>query len=807
MSNELQFSAVRDLIIEAIEGDEQPDGISYKGWCPAHLDKREGGNKSLLYYANPSLKHGFRCLSHSCSDDDIKKALTAKGVDFSSKSKQEPGPTKKASAREKTEDEVLYPMPDPVIPENQRKSNDIIYEYTMPDGRIAFLVHRYIDDVGHKQVRPFFAKKKTNEEGISSFTVEAVAPPKINRPLYNLFGLANAKGKKPVLMVEGEKTAEFARKLLPGYVVMTWSGGTSALSMSDWSSLKGLSTEIFLWPDNDDAGIEAMQQVAAYAKEAGYKGTGFKLIFDKVLQNKAGAWDLADLVEDEHQWMYKMLDKAKDYKPTALARLSEDMQEIVKEFDKKYRKINYKKTIGIVELDIKHDPEGNLLYTIYSNKSAFYDDVTETIKTMMNDKIKFSKKAEIWFDNTKTQTINKEVFDPSTKEVLVKNENVLALNLFTGFIALEEPTDSLEHSELKDLVLNTILPALLPTEKERVYFLNYIAQMLQEPWKKPYSAVILVGKQGAGKSSLIEIVKALLGLKLVRQPDFTIAFNANMASSIFMYKDEFQINYNDLKAYSKLKDLITAPHYDVTRKGVDPIQLTSYHRWIFSTNLTRSIVLAEGDRRFTVLELSDALLGKKDFWHHFHTVLLKDQYQLAVLRKYLIKIFKLNVDLTQPLHTRAKESMLEIQDPIVNWFYQVVQNQTLPSIVYDLQRFGQDEEFCRTPFKIATWVLFEAARSEGIRTTLNRFTRALRAALITTGTINDNRATCEIYRRGAIELTKRQEAVYILGTEIEMRKQLETWAGKELFWPNDILLPVNVIKADFGKKEKEEMPF
>ena len=104
--------------------------------------------------------------------------------------------------------------------------------------------------------------------------------------------------------------------------------------------------------------------------------------------------------------------------------------------------------------------------------------------------------------------------------------------------------------------------------------------------------------------------------------------------------------------------------------------------------------------------------------------------------------------------------------------------------------------------------MFDAARSEGIRTTLNRFTGALRPILHKGDalTANGSRSTCEIYRRGAIELTKRQEAVFMLGTEIEMRNQLETWAGKELFWPNE-LLSSNVIKADFGKKEREETPF
>src|SRR3989338_476184 len=49
-----------------------------------------------------------------------------------------------------------------------------------------------------------------------------------NRPLYNLHDLFSRK-EAPVLLVEGEKTANAASKLFPNHVVVTWSGGVGAL--------------------------------------------------------------------------------------------------------------------------------------------------------------------------------------------------------------------------------------------------------------------------------------------------------------------------------------------------------------------------------------------------------------------------------------------------------------------------------------------------------------------------------------------------------------------------------------------------
>jgi DNA primase len=55
--------------------------------------------------------------------------------------------------------------------------------------------------------------------------------------------------------------------MLSNFVVMTWSGGAAAVHKADWRALKG--RDVTLWPDNDDAGHEAMVQAAVGLKAAG----------------------------------------------------------------------------------------------------------------------------------------------------------------------------------------------------------------------------------------------------------------------------------------------------------------------------------------------------------------------------------------------------------------------------------------------------------------------------------------------------------------------------------------------------------
>jgi hypothetical protein len=67
------------------------------------------------------------------------------------------------------------------------------------------------------------------------------------------------------LVVEGEKTAEVARKVVgKAYVVLTWAGGASNAANVEWSILEG--RDVWLWPDNDitepKAGPKAMRKAA-----------------------------------------------------------------------------------------------------------------------------------------------------------------------------------------------------------------------------------------------------------------------------------------------------------------------------------------------------------------------------------------------------------------------------------------------------------------------------------------------------------------------------------------------------------------
>ncbi|MDR1744628.1 MAG: DUF6371 domain-containing protein, partial [Planctomycetota bacterium] len=117
-----------------------------------------------------------------------------------------------------------------------------------------------------------------------------MAPPS-PRPLYGLDRLATAAPDTPILLVEGEKTADAAQLLFPDHVCMTWMGGSSATGKADFSPLAGWNVTI--WPDNDAPGIKAAAELSGILH-----GHGAEVHFVYPPDCLSGKWDLADPAPD-----------------------------------------------------------------------------------------------------------------------------------------------------------------------------------------------------------------------------------------------------------------------------------------------------------------------------------------------------------------------------------------------------------------------------------------------------------------------------------------------------------------------------
>lgn len=220
-----------------------------------------------------------------------------------------PAPTLPAASSKKPPQawRVIVPVPEtaPPLPKAHPKRGrpSMAHAYRDGEGRLLGYVCR------HDARPPEFPRKDfypwtwcENGAGKGEWRCQSWPLP---RPLYGLDLLA----KQPhiaVMVHEGEKSAEAGRRLLPGFVHVTWPNGANAADKVDCSPLKD--RDLWLWRDHDKPGREAMRIFAKQAMKAGARSVQFvnvEGLFAKHASNGDGriverlaplpaGWDCAD---------------------------------------------------------------------------------------------------------------------------------------------------------------------------------------------------------------------------------------------------------------------------------------------------------------------------------------------------------------------------------------------------------------------------------------------------------------------------------------------------------------------------------
>lgn len=148
-----------------------------------------------------------------------------------------------------------------------------VWMYRDAAGDLILVTARYdfIDAKGKpaKEVLPWIYARRvwTDKQGQQRDRTgwHCKAPPDL-RPLYRLDGLA-ARPDAPVLITEGEKSADAAQALFPDWVVISWQGGCKAVDKADWARLRG--RLVVVWPDADEPGRKAALEVITATRVAG----------------------------------------------------------------------------------------------------------------------------------------------------------------------------------------------------------------------------------------------------------------------------------------------------------------------------------------------------------------------------------------------------------------------------------------------------------------------------------------------------------------------------------------------------------
>lgn len=148
------------------------------------------------------------------------------------------------------------------------------------------------------------------------------------------------------------------------------------------------------------------------------------------------------------------------------------------------------------------------------------------------------------------------------------------------------------------------------------YILNWLADLVQHPGKKPGVAIVMRGQQGTGKGAFVNQILAIVGahgLHVSHPKRLASGFNSHLKNALLVFADE-AVWGGDKAAEGALKALVTEDQLAIEPKGFDAFMVKNYVRLIVASNNTWVCPAGLEERRFFVIDVGTKHMQDSDYF-------------------------------------------------------------------------------------------------------------------------------------------------------------------------------------------------
>ena len=186
------------------------------------------------------------------------------------------------------------------------------------------------------------------------------------------------------------------------------------------------------------------------------------------------------------------------------------------------------------------------------------------------------------------------------------------------------------------------------------YLVNWMARAVQKPGELGHVAVVFKGKQGSGKSIVVETLGKLFGshyMAVSQGSQVTGNFNSHLRDVCILGVNE-GFFAGDHKVVGPLKSMITDPHIAFEKKHHDTITGPNTLHIMVTTNEDWSIPASADARRFCYFEVSDEMVGDQPYFGRI--IAERENGGLSALLDFLLKR---DISSFQPRHFPKTEGL------------------------------------------------------------------------------------------------------------------------------------------------------
>ena len=231
------------------------------------------------------------------------------------------------------------------------------------------------------------------------------------------------------------------------------------------------------------------------------------------------------------------------------------------------------------------------------------------------------------------------------------------------------------------------------------YFLDWLAFIIQTPWKKTNVAIIFYSEtKGVGKDSIICLLKKLFSkyyAQLESIEDIAKNFNKHLCNKLLIYGEETSSRAKQNN--DKLKALITKTTINMESKGHDTIILDDFANYIFSTNNESCFKVEEGDRRLLFINCIEKKLINSNINPKSYYKYIEKQENIDNIYSFL-KNRKItnNIGVEPPPMTKYKQELLFENKPgYIQYLYKSNPHEFIGLQYTGMELYEKAIEFCK----------------------------------------------------------------------------------------------------------------
>ena len=307
--------------------------------------------------------------------------------------------------------------------------------------------------------------------------------------------------------------------------------------------------------------------------------------------------------------------------------------------------------------------------TFGSFKEAYLNQKVK-VGTDKFDNPKYMPAGKWWLENQHRRQYSAIAFAP---EVTLPDD---IYNLWRGFAVTSEPGEC-------DLFLNHIKDNVcLGNQEHYDYLIKWMARATQFPERPGYTAIVLRGGRGVGKSFFAHTFGKLFGrhyMHISNSGHLVGTFNSHLRDLVVLFADE-AFFAGDKRHESILKTLVTEEQMAIEAKGIDVEMAPNCIHLIMASNDLHVIPAGGDERRFFVVDVGDEKKQNSDYFRA-----INDQMEMenakgegAGYRALLDHLRTMDITNFEVRHVPTTEALREQKllslSVVEEWWYQKLLN-------------------------------------------------------------------------------------------------------------------------------------